>query len=93
MEATQPEEFAQLVDEYQEEFETPDECHRMAAYHLTQAAKHHEIAAEAYANDDQVSCDLHAYRAYKHQLNGQQYAEMAAMDVSDIDDIEVSTAE
>lgn len=93
MEATQPEEFAQLVDEYQEEFETPDECHRMAAYHLTQAAKHHEIAAEAYANDDQVSCDLHAHRAYKHQLNGQQYAEMAAMDMSDIDDVEVSTAE
>jgi len=40
-----------------------------------------------------VSCDLHAHRAYKHQLNGQQYAEMAAMDMSDIDDIEVSTAE
>ena len=41
MEATQPEEFAQLVDEYQEEFETPDECHRMAAYHLTQAGDSH----------------------------------------------------
>jgi hypothetical protein len=36
---------------------------------------------------------LHAYRAYKHQLNGQQYAEMAAMDVGDIDDIEEAQAD
>jgi hypothetical protein len=40
-----------------------------------------------------VTCDLHAHRAYKHQLNAQQYAEMAAMDLSDIDDIEVTLAD
>ena len=34
-----------MEDTKHEEFESPDECHRMAAYHLTQAAKHHEIAA------------------------------------------------
>ena len=88
MENQATEKFSELVDEYQEEFETPAELHRMAAYHLMQASKQHELAAEAFENDDQVTCDLHALRAYKHELNGRQYSEMAMMDADNIDDIE-----
>ncbi len=88
MENQATEKFSELVEEYEEEFETPPELHRMAAYHLMQASKQHELAAEAFENDDQVTCDLHAIRAYKHELNGRQYSEMAMMDADDIDDIE-----
>ena len=88
MEHESKENFSELIEEYQEEFETPGELHRMAAYHLMQASKQHELAAEAFENDDQVSCDLHSLRAYKHELNGRQYSEMAMMDIDDIDDIE-----
>ena len=88
MEHQATEKFSELVDEYQEEFETPGELHRMAAYHLTQASRQHELAAEAFENDDQITCDLHSLRAYKHELNGRQYSEMAMMDADDIDDIE-----
>ena len=88
MENKSNENFSELVEEYEEEFETPAELHRMAAFHLMQASKQHELAAEAFENDDQVTCDLHALRAYKHELNGRQYSEMAMMDADDIDDIE-----
>ena len=88
MEHESNENFSELIEEYQAEFETPGELHRMAAYHLMQASKQHELAAEAFENDDQVSCDLHSLRAYKHELNGRQYSEMAMMDIDDIDDIE-----
>ena len=82
------ENFSELIEEYQEEFETPGELHRMAAYHLMQASRQHELAAVAFENDDQITCDLHSLRAYKHELNGRQYSEMAMMDADDIDDIE-----
>lgn len=82
------ENFSELIEEYQEEFETPGELHRMAAYHLMQASRQHELAAQAFENDDQITCDLHSLRAYKHELNGRQYSEMAMMDADDIDDIE-----
>jgi len=82
------ENFSELIEEYQEEFETPGELHRMAAYHLMQASRQHELAAEAFENDDQITCDLHSLRAYKHELNGRQYSEMAMMDADDIDHIE-----
>ena len=88
MELKTNEEFSELFDEYQEEDETPGEMHRMAAHHLMQASKQHELAAEAFENDDQITCDLHALRAYKHELNARQYSEMAMMDADDIDDIE-----
>jgi len=82
------ENFSELIEEYQEEFETPGELHRMAAYHLMQASRQHELAAQAFENDDQITCDLHSLRAYKHELNGRQYSEMAMMDADDIDDVE-----
>jgi hypothetical protein len=88
MEHETNEKFSELIEEYQDEIETPGELHRMAAYHLMQASKQHELAAEAFENDDQVSCDLHSLRAYKHELNARQYSEMAMMDIDDIDDIE-----
>ena len=88
MENQATEKFSELVEEYEEEFETPAELHRMAAYHLIQASKQHELAAEAFENDDQITCDLHSLRAYKHELNGRQYSEMAMMDADNIDDIE-----
>ena len=88
MEHETNEKFSELIEEYQDEIETPGELHRMAAYHLIQASKQHELAAEAFENDDQVSCDLHSLRAYKHELNARQYSEMAMMDIDDIDDIE-----
>ena len=93
MEHESKETFSELVDDYQEEFETPGDMHRMAAYHLMQAAKQHELAAVAFENDDQITCDLHALRAYKHELNARQYSEMAMMDADDIDDIESSQSE
>ena len=93
MENKSNENFSELVEEYEEEFETPAELHRMAAFHLMQASKQHELAAEAFENDDQVTCDLHALRAYKHELNARQYSEMAMMNANDIDDIEPSESE
>jgi len=48
MENLATEKFSELVEEYEEEFETPAELHRMAAYHLMQASKQHELAAEAF---------------------------------------------
>jgi len=88
MEHQPKETFVELDEEDQDEFETPSELHRIAAYHLMQAAKQHEIAATALDNDDQITCDLHSLRAYKHELNARQYSEMAMMDTSDIDDVE-----
>ena len=88
MEHESNENFSELIEEYQDEIETPGELHRMAAYHLMQASKQHELAAEAFENDDQITCDLHSLRAYKHELNGRQYSEMAMMDADDIDDVE-----
>ena len=88
MEHESNENFSELIEEYQDEIETPGELHRMAAYHLMQASRQHELAAQAFENDDQITCDLHSLRAYKHELNGRQYSEMAMMDADDIDDIE-----
>jgi hypothetical protein len=93
MEHSKEENFSELVDGYQDVFETPGELHRMAAYHLMQAAKQHEIAADAFDKDDQITCDLHALRAYKHELNARQYSEMAMLDTNDIDDIEISDSD
>jgi hypothetical protein len=88
MEHESNENFSELIEEYQDEIETPGELHRIAAHHFMQASKKHELAAEAFENDDQITCDLHSLRAYKHELNARQYSEMAMMDADDIDDIE-----
>jgi hypothetical protein len=69
-----------------EEFETVAEYHRMAAHHFTAAAKHHLLAAAADDEGDTEANARHAYSAYRHQLNGVQYAEIAVMDNEGHDD-------
>ena len=70
----------QHEDELDDELETTGELHRLAAHHFAAAAKYHLLAAAAADEDDEESNARHAYLAYRHQLNGQQYAEVAVMD-------------
>ena len=42
MEHESNENFSDLIEEYQEEIETPGEMHRMAAHHFMQASRQHE---------------------------------------------------
>ena len=69
-----------------EEYETAAEYHRMAAHHFSAAAKHHLTAATADDEGDHEGNARHAYLAYRHQLNGVQYAEIAAIDNENLDD-------
>ena len=34
--------------DFEDEFDSPSENHRMAAHHFSEAAKEHELAADAY---------------------------------------------
>jgi hypothetical protein len=63
-----------------EEFETIGDYHRMAAHHFEAAAKHHLAAAAADDEGDEETNARHALLAYRHQLNGVQYAEIAQME-------------
>lgn len=75
-------------DAFNDEFESIGEHHRMAAHHFSAAAKHHLAAAAA---DDEGLDDAaahHAFLAYRHQLNGVQYAEIAVMDSETREDAE-----
>jgi hypothetical protein len=74
----------QHLDE--EDFETLAQYHRMAAHHFSAAAKHHLSAAAADEEGDDESVARHAYMAYRHQLSGLQYAEIAAMDNDGLED-------
>jgi len=70
----------------EEDFETIGDYHRMAAHHFTAAARHHLAAADADdAGDDEANA-RHALLAYRHQLNGVQCAEIAAMESDTLDD-------
>lgn len=75
-----------MEEHFDEEFESIGDHHRMAAHHFSAAAKHHLAAAAA---DDEGLDDAaahHAFLAYRHQLNGVQYAEIAVMDSETQDD-------
>jgi len=72
--------------EEDEEFETAAEYHRLAAQHFAEAAKHHLLAAEVNDECDNKTNARHAYLAYRHQLNGVQYAEIAAMNNDNLKD-------
>ena len=61
-------------------FESIGDHHRMAAHHFSAAAKHHLAAAVADDEGDDEANARHAHLAYRHQLNGVQYAEIAVMD-------------
>ncbi|WP_367846868.1 hypothetical protein [Rhodoferax sp. WC2427] len=68
------------------EFETVGDHHRMAAHHFAAAAKLHLLAAAADDEGDDEAAARHAYAAYRHQLNGTQYAEIAVMDSEPMED-------
>jgi hypothetical protein len=70
----------------EEEFETIGDYHRMAAHHFNAAAKHHVAAAAADDEGHDEAVARHAHLAYRHQLNGVQYAEIAAMESEGLDD-------
>jgi len=71
-----------------DEVETIGDYHRMAARHFDAAAKHHAAAAAAAADDEghDEAVVRHAHLAYRHQLNGVQYAEIAAMESDSLGD-------
>lgn len=77
-----------MAEHADEAFESIGEHHRMAAHHFSAAARHHLAAAAA---DDEGLDDAaahHAFLAYRHQLNGVQYAEIAVMDSETMEDAE-----
>ena len=80
-------------DAFDQEFETIGDYHRRAAHHFTEAAKHHLAAAEADDDGDEDLLDLHALKAYRHQLNGVQYAEIAVMESEDAGDADEDASE
>ena len=73
-------------DFLEEEIESIGDHHRMAAHHFAAAAKHHLAAAEADDNGDDEINARHAHLAYRHQLNGVQFAEIAVMDNETLED-------
>jgi hypothetical protein len=63
-----------------DEFETVGDFHRKAAHYFSEAARQHLAAAAADDEGDEVALELHAFKAYRHQLNGVQCAEIAVME-------------
>lgn len=82
--STNTSEFDEIMAE--EEFESIADHHRMAAHHFMAAAKHHLAAAQADEEGNEEGQAAHAWLAYRHQLNGVQYAEIAAMDSDALED-------
>ncbi|MDB5867799.1 MAG: hypothetical protein JWP96_131 [Polaromonas sp.] len=75
-----------LEDFPEEEIGSTGDHHRMAAHHFSAAAKHHLAAAAADDEGDDEANARHAHMAYRHQLNGVQYAEIAVMDNDNLED-------
>ena len=69
-----------------EEFEAIADYHRMAAEHFQAAANHHQAAASADEDGDDAAYSRHALLAYRHQLNGVQYAEIALIESDSLED-------
>ena len=55
--------------------------------HFSEAAKEHELAADAYDAGDQTASELHSFKAYRHQLNAVQYSEIAVMEAFELNEI------
>jgi hypothetical protein len=66
-----------------DEFVSISQCHALAAQHFQEAAKQHGLAAEAYDAGNLYETHRRGYLAYRNQLLGTQYAEMAAIDEED----------
>ena len=77
-----------LARDFDDEFESIGDHHRMAAHHFAAAAKHHLAAAAADDDGNAQAISHHAHLAYRHQLNAVQYAEIAVMDNESLDDEE-----
>jgi hypothetical protein len=69
-----------------DEFESLADYHRAAAQHFTAAARHHLAAATADDEGNDAAVERHTYKAYRHQLAGTQYAEVAVMEFESADD-------
>ena len=76
-----------IESDFADEFDNPSENHRMAAHHFSEAAKEHELAAEAYDEGDQAASEMHSFKAYRHQLNAVQYSEIAVMEAFELNEI------
>lgn len=70
-----------------DEFESVGDHHRAAAHHFAAAARHHLAAAAADDEGDEEIADRHSFLAYRHRLNGVQYAEIAVMDSESLEDV------
>jgi hypothetical protein len=77
-------------DDFEEEYETLADYHRIAAMHYSEAAKHHTLAADADDHGHTEARNTHVFLAYRHKLIANQYAEMAVIESeeSDEDDVE-----
>jgi hypothetical protein len=76
-----------LQDDSDGDFESVGDHHRAAAHHFAAAARHHLLAAAADDEGDTETADRHSYLAYRHRLNGAQYAEIAVMDSESAEDV------
>ncbi|PND37413.1 hypothetical protein C1O66_07655 [Paucibacter aquatile] len=74
----------ELLDE--DDFETVADYHRLAARHFSAAADHHLAAAAAAEDGEHEATARHAHLAYRHQLHGVQYAEVATLDNDELED-------
>jgi hypothetical protein len=72
--------YGSSVEPMEDDFETIADYHRKAAMHFAAAAKLHLLAAGADDEGDEPAMAMHAYHAYRHQLNAVQYAEIAVME-------------
>ena len=78
---------ASLPEDLDSDFESVGDHHRAAAHHFAAAARHHLLAAAADDEGNTEAADRHAYLAYRHRLNGAQYAEIAVMDSESAEDV------
>lgn len=76
-----------LQDNSDVDFESVGDHHRAAAHHFAAAARHHLLAATADDEGDTETADRHSFLAYRHRLNGAQYAEIAVMDSESAEDV------
>jgi hypothetical protein len=76
-----------LPEDMEGDFESVGDHHRAAAHHFAAAARHHLAAATADDEGDTAAADRHSFLAYRHRLNGAQYAEIAVMDSESAEDV------
>ncbi len=73
-------------DDFEQEYETLADYHRIAAMHYSEAAKHHTLAADADDHGHEETRNTHVFLAYRHKLIANQYAEMAVIESEEVDE-------